>query len=401
MLVVVTVGLSVDAGEPSAPVDCLPDAVAAWDAALPDPGIRFGAANLPGIVLGVPGDSPASAGATSVASSGNGGSVTVAFHDIVIEDRPGPDFIVFENPYFIGAPPATDQDDFLVFAEPAFVEVSFDGESWVAFPHDATALAESVGVNPDRDLYLRLDGLAGVTPTLTGNWTVPDDRAAFDPSGSGGVSGAGGDAFDLADVDLAEIRYVRLTDADTRNGFAGAAEGFDLDAVVALHARPTLPVTADGDGDGLSDLAETRWYGSNPGNADTDGDGVDDGREVAGCRDPSSNSVEPFVVRQPGLWTAPGIDDPGCTELRWTFLGSGRTYELRRGELSALADAGDSTDLGATDCLATGHLTVRWACDPSIPAPGDGWFYIVREEPDGGFGLSSRLDPREATGTCP
>ena len=114
------------AGASSIPVDCLPDAVVQWDAAQPALELRFGAALLPGIVLGPPGSSLPINGSTSVASLGNGGSVVLAFHDLVIEDGPGPDFIVFENPFFVGVAPATAQDDYLIFAEPGIVEVTLE-----------------------------------------------------------------------------------------------------------------------------------------------------------------------------------------------------------------------------------------------------------------------------------
>ena len=50
------------------------------------------------------------------------------------------------------------------------------------------------------------------------------------------VATAGGDAFDLADVGLAEARYVRITDRGDLGGLAGV---FDLDAVgiVNLECR--------------------------------------------------------------------------------------------------------------------------------------------------------------------
>ncbi|NIS30839.1 MAG: hypothetical protein GWN07_11045, partial [Actinobacteria bacterium] len=48
-----------EAGERSHPLDCLPDRVVRWDAALPDPDSRFGAPFVPGVVLGPPGDSSA------------------------------------------------------------------------------------------------------------------------------------------------------------------------------------------------------------------------------------------------------------------------------------------------------------------------------------------------------
>ena len=43
----------------------------------------------------------------------------------------------------------------------------------------------------------------------------------------------GGDSFDLADVGLEEIRFIRIRDLD-RQG-AAPSGGFDLDSVGAIH----------------------------------------------------------------------------------------------------------------------------------------------------------------------
>ncbi len=384
------------AGENSLPVDCLPDRVADWQAAAPDADLRFGAAQLPGIVLGPPGPSSGSTGGTSVASLGSGGSATLVFDDLVIEDGPGPDFIVFENAFFVGAPPADAVADFFVFAEPATVEVSMDGVTWTAFSYDAAALAATVGSLVDRELFARLRGLAGVTPTFTGNWTVPDDPQVWDATGTGGVSGAGGDAFDLADVGLTEARFVRLTDTGSANGAAGSGEGFDLDGVVVLHGRPLPPAGTDADGDHLSDLAEQNLYGTVAGDSDSDGDGVDDGRELAGCRDPSSAAVTPWVGPEPRL-VAQG---EGCTEFRWTYPGGGRTAGLLRGQVSAADMLPAMVDLGVVTCMAA-DLTINiWSCDGDAPPVGEAFFYLLSLD-GGGLGWSSGLLPRAAAGSCP
>ncbi len=380
------------------PIDCLPDSLVRWEAAAPDPEARFGATSLPGIVLGPPGDSAAVNGSTSVASLGNGGTAVLEWRATVIEDGPGPDFIVFENAFYVGAAPASPADDYQVFAEPGIVEVSADGATWVRFPFDEQALADAAGVNIDRALQERLRGLSGITPTFTGNWTVPDDPTSWDASGQGGVSGAGGDAFDLATVGLTEARFVRIIDAGSANGPAGAGEGFDLDAVVVLHGRPAAPATPDRDGDGVPDLAEQELHGTDPDLADSDGDGVDDGRELAGCRDPNLFDDAPWLEREPRLWLR---DDGGCTELRWTFLGSGASYDVARGELSALASSPGGVDLGLTSCLADDEPAVRWTCDAEIPAPGAGWFYVVRVSGAPHYGRSSLLELRETPTGCP
>lgn len=379
------------------PVDCLPDAVAQWQAAGPAPDGRYGANTLPGIVLGPPGDSSPIQGSTTVASLGPGGSVILRLDDIVIEDRPGPDFIVFENAFFVGSVPANDGADYTVFTEPGFVDVSLDGTAWTRFPYDPQALVEAAGKNANKALQQRLVGLAGITPSFTGNWTVPDSLTTWDAAGQGGVSGAGGDAFDLATIGLTQARFVRISDAGSRNGPTGSAEGFDLDAVVVLHGRPNLTSEVDSDGDRLPDSAESALYGSNPLRADSDGDGIDDGREAAGCRSPNSADNAAWLVREPRLWVRNGA----CSELRWTFMGSGLSYDVLRGDVSGLAAVGEHVDLGAAVCLQDNAASVRYSCDSSNPLAGQSFFYVVRVSTTSAYGWSSALTPRQAGGGCP
>jgi hypothetical protein len=115
---------------------------------------------------------------------------------------------VFENPWYIGGDPTN------IWAEPGVVSVSEDAETWVDFPCSKAAYPytgcggwHSVLSNPDN----------GISP--------------FDASPDGG---AGGDAFDLADIGGAHARYIRIRDVSFRGG--APTEGFDLDAAVILNA---------------------------------------------------------------------------------------------------------------------------------------------------------------------
>lgn len=383
--------------ERSLPIDCLPDRVVAWQPAGPAPDGLFGAALLPGIILGPPGASTPSTGSLTVASLGVGGSVTLTFTDIIIENGPGPDFIIFENAFFVGATP-TSTDVFGVFVEPAFVEVSMDGIVWFTFPFEAQALEDSRGIVADWHLFVRLQGLAGVTPTFTGNWTVPDDAATWDAGGSGGVSGAGGDAFDLAAVGLDEARFIRITDAATGNGNPGSAAGFDLDAVVVLHGRPVPPTTADQDADLLSDGNEQDLYASMVAVADTDLDGTGDGREVAGCHDPAATDVAPWWRVEPRLTLRESGD---CIDLRWTFLGSGSLVDVIRGALGNVLASALDIDLGPTTCLGAQRTGVNGICDAEPPAAGETFFYLARESSAAAYGRASSLAPRSTLTGCP
>jgi hypothetical protein len=381
-------------------IDCFPDRVVDYSPAPVSAPPPFGSWQ-PGIVLGPPGNATPTSGSLTVLSLGHGGSILLAFDDNEIVDGPGPDFIVFENPFFCTAVPLTSADPWSAFAEPGIVEASADGVTFVRFPYDPGALSQVISSCSDNTLERALHGLAGLTPSFTGNWTVPDDPLVFDTSAPGGVSGHGGDAFDLHDVGLASARYIRIIDPNLPIGVPGSSEGFDLDAIVALHARPR-DFGPDSDGDGLSDSTETLVYGTNPFDPDTDGDGVDDGTEAATCRDPkTAGSTTP--------WFAPSLDLEvlaGPTLLRWNTLGPGVTYDLVRGGLEALRSSGGLVDLGVVTCIENDStdLSNRTLEDAAVPAVGHGFFYLARPNPKGsppGYGLSSAGEPRQpSSGDC-
>lgn len=152
-------------------------------------------------------------GEDQVVSLGKGGYIVLEFSPVII-DGPSADFIVFENPILVP------QNGF-IFAEWMIVAVSEDGITWQTFPHD-TATG---------------DGMAGRTPT------APYGTPLQNPDS------AGGDAFDLAAVGLAQARYVRVTDA-TQYQTADRLSA-DLDGIVAVHtavgahlAQPVPPLRA-------------------------------------------------------------------------------------------------------------------------------------------------------------
>lgn len=356
----------------------------------------------PGIVLGPPGNATPTTGSLAVLSLGHGGQVTLEFTDNEIVDGPGADFIVFENPFFCTAVPATGSDPYSVFAEPGVIEVSDDGVGFRTFPYDAVALSQVTSICTDWILLPRLAGLVGITPSFTGNYTIPDDPLSFDPAAPGGVSGHGGDAFDLAAVGLARARFVRITDPNLPIGVPGPSDGLDLDAVVAIHSRPLPAAGPDGDGDGLSDDAERYLYLTDPSSPDTDGDGVPDGEEAASCRNPTSTLIDPFFVPVLELEVA----EPSATVVRWNFLGTGVTYDVIRGGVSALHAAGGLVDLGVVTCIENDStdLTTRGLADAALPSRGEAFFYLVRQNPPGsglGYGFSSAHDTRlPASGDC-
>ncbi|MBN1297390.1 hypothetical protein JXA80_11465 [bacterium] len=219
--------------------DPFPDAIIEI---VPGSGGGYGSGGLPDIVLGPPVGAGLSGGSLDVFSLGDGGSITLQFVDNRVFDGPGTDLIIFENPFYVAGNPEN------VFCEVAFVEVSMDGETFFRFPNDYNPDGQPVN-NPDNWL-----GFAGVIPVIShpDNGVDPTDPLT-----------AGGDCFDLADVGLSEIRFIRII--DTGEGDAAAADddgdtiddpgmpggdyaGFDLDAIAAVHSielfTPTPEPTA-------------------------------------------------------------------------------------------------------------------------------------------------------------
>ena len=134
---------------------------------------------------------------------GKGGSIVLGFAPSVIVDQPGPDFIVFANPFFIGG------DATNPFAELSTVAVSNDGQSFQSFPCTATTYPYG--------------SCAGWHPVYANAATPHIDPTA--------PEGAGGDDFALAQLGLSEARYVRITDRSDLTTVA------DLDAVSVVHAE--------------------------------------------------------------------------------------------------------------------------------------------------------------------
>jgi len=149
-----------------------------------------------------------------ICSLGLGGQIVVGFMGMDIVDGPGPDFTIFENAFFN---PVTSR----IFVEPAQISVSDDGITWIAFPFDTVTLK----------------GCAGVTPTY-GN------KDPFNPEVSGG------DKFDLADLGLSKVRYIKIEDTcrlllnnPKLPYYDPIITGFDLDAVVGLNLKKHIETT--------------------------------------------------------------------------------------------------------------------------------------------------------------
>ncbi|MGI6295107.1 MAG: hypothetical protein ACOX3G_03390 [Armatimonadota bacterium] len=228
-------------------------------------------------------------------AAGTTASVAVGFSTPVIDDPRNPyglDFIVFGNAYFRlsmteNLPLYADPN--FRWQEPAFVEISQDGEQWYLIrpnilPNDLIPAPGSNPYVPSSDTGFsstKLYGYADCTPTIelptAGSknpfswvtrsaeelYTVPDRPSV--PSGFNTerfdyVSG-GGDAFDIADAvlqsapgvpaidsygneikaNISWFKYVRLTDAVSGDYFPGLGEiSAEIDAVAAC--RPALSI---------------------------------------------------------------------------------------------------------------------------------------------------------------
>ncbi len=177
---------------------------------------------FPGNVLGEPSESATetvhAVAPEEICSLGLGGEILLEFTDNAIVNGEGVDFTVFENAFLIQFGPRAGE----IFAEPGKVAVSKDGINFYEFPFDS----------------LTLEGLAGVTPT----------NGAADPTNP---DSSGGDSFDLSVVGLDTAYYVKITDVteiiqDTSHPyFDPTANGFDLDAVVAVHSGAVVSVESE------------------------------------------------------------------------------------------------------------------------------------------------------------
>lgn len=204
----------------------------------------YNAGAMPGVVLGAPVGGGLTIGALDVVSIGRNGSLVVRFDDNVIVDGPGADFTVFENAFLpFGAGNLTQEP----YAEPGRVKVSQNGLDWVEFP--CTLAEEAEPYWP---------GCTGVYPTLaTGRPTAPhasiptttpiEDLVGVHSLALEAPPGAGGDSFDLADVGLAWVRFVKVetSNFEARSTSVGQS-GPDIDAFAAIHSatRPPIPVPA-------------------------------------------------------------------------------------------------------------------------------------------------------------
>ncbi len=173
----------------------------------------FGAESMPDIVFGPPVGAGDRMGSLDVVSLGVGGTIEVGFAPRAIVDGPGPDFIVFENAFYVAGDPNQP------YAEPGEVSVSDDGTTWKTYPCTAT-MPPYGACSGWKPVYSNPQN--GISP--------------FDPTK------AGGEAYDLADVGLAHARYVRVRDMASEMCPSDPSKkttnmGYDLDAIAIVNAQ--------------------------------------------------------------------------------------------------------------------------------------------------------------------
>jgi len=194
----------------------------------------------------------------------------------------------------------------------------------------------------------------------------------------------------------------------------GAAT-FELVSVVSNE-----PDDAPGEGDGRT-LGDVAGAGEVPGDTTflirAERSATGDGRIYTAtyrATDASGNTrtaaatvVVPLTrngVSEPLIQTAE--EGPAGTLLAWAPVPEATVYDVVRGDLDALADAGDRIDLGSPICLASGITEVSSAGheDSALPALGKGFFYLVQYHGPKpvSFGTDSAAKPRlPSAGGCP
>lgn len=156
-------------------------------------------------------------GSLDVFVIGDGKEAVFEWKGKKIVNGAGADFKVFENGFYIGG------GDTRMSLDLGIVEVSKDGKTWHRFPvsYDDTQFKNSI---------IGKNGFIGLKPVylnMKDNFINPSEVSA------------GGDAFDLSDVDIEKgdsIKYIKLIDAgDDYSDGQIASNGIDIDGVCAFY----------------------------------------------------------------------------------------------------------------------------------------------------------------------
>lgn len=173
----------------------------------------FNEAKLPDIVLGCPYGGGETVGGSHVLSLGREGNITLEFVDNEVIDGEGVDLLIFEN----SIKPAPGTGAVNPGYDLAKVEVSEDGVTWKEFAFDTGTRK----------------GCAGHLPV----YSNPDTDEGRDISPTDPEK-AGGEGFDIGELGFKVVRFVRITDLGLSALAGKTTQGFDLDAVAAVHSQP-------------------------------------------------------------------------------------------------------------------------------------------------------------------
>ena len=218
-----------------------------------------------------------------------------------------------------------------------------------------------------------------------------DARAPLSTDADGPLTDDAGDADPLtfgagiADgVPGIELPFAGQLDEVT--SYARALSACDVTAL--FQAGSGIKCKGDRDGDGVADFLDNCPTDANPAQANLDGDLKGDACDCA--------PVDAGAFATPGEMGRLDVGlgaDKGRVEwcARGTRYGALTTYDVARGDL----------DLpGGGSCLATASLPLT--SDPTVPAPGKGFWYMVRGRNACGVGtFGFRRDGVERVATCP
>jgi hypothetical protein len=190
-----------------------------------------------------------------------------------------------------------------------------------------------------------------------------------------------------ADVDgVGDVCDACPLDAQNDSDHDVVCGNVDNCSVVFNHAQ------LDTDGDGAGDLCDNCPTIANPTQADGDGDGEGD---ACDCRPSDSTKRRPPDAK-PLVANASGTS----TVLSWPAVPGANAYAVTRGNLASKAP----NQYG--NCVANGLVSPNYV-DPSLPAPGQGYFYLVQGVNitcgAGSLGTTSTEEPRvnSSPGACP
>jgi hypothetical protein len=113
-------------------------------------------------------------------------------------------------------------------------------------------------------------------------------------------------------------------------------------------------------------------------------------------------AVVPLMYRAK-IWDVELIPVPGLgTRISWGEVGIAVSYDVVRGDLSALHDTGDEIDLGTVVCIEANSSdgNTQGFEDAEIPAPGEVFFYVVEydDTETSYYGTGSDGKPRSPAG---